>query len=372
MCAQTTNHRITDSATLSTSPFNAERSIANRFNNLTPWDINTQLSIRTGTLADYRTLSRFHYRSARPGAPTRVLVLQTSNPPLLNVLHNESNPQSFLPPVTSRTLYKPLSVPTNTNLRSSQTIVGVLVESLPALSCQLRDYALNSRYASFSPRERAQILNHEVRCISRVVIHPQYRGLSLAVRLVKQALRTATTRFTEALAAMGNVNPFFEHAGMTTYHRAQHERDARLAAALNCVGITELDLVRTSQTINHLRNLPTSVRTWIYSELLRWYPRPRKPRPRKPHPRKKNVSSGGINRENTAKSIENRAQNDESNLCLHNELTASDWRNLKGSSNLSSEILAELLNAARKRVFFQPVYYLKVNSKSPAAIDTYA
>ena len=150
--------------------------------------------------------------------------------------------------------------------------IAVLVESLPALSCALRDWALHERYGSWlSPAERARLLNDEVRCLSRVVVHPQWRGLGLAVALVREALRTATTPCTEALAAMGRVSPFFEKAGMTRYARPPHRHDARLAAALERVGWSATDLATADAVIERLAALPPAERSWLEGELRRWY-----------------------------------------------------------------------------------------------------
>jgi len=60
--------------------------------------------------------------------------------------------------------------------------------------------------------------------ISRVVVHPIYRGCGLAVRLVRHALRTARTSRIEALAVMGAIHPFFELAGMKCYGQFQGRR----------------------------------------------------------------------------------------------------------------------------------------------------
>jgi predicted N-acetyltransferase YhbS len=54
-----------------------------------------------------------------------------------------------------------------------------------------------------------------VRTIARVIVHPQFRGLGVAARLVRRICNECPTRYVEAFAAMGDVHPFFEHAGMT-------------------------------------------------------------------------------------------------------------------------------------------------------------
>lgn len=88
----------------------------------------------------------------------------------------------------------------------------------------------------------ARLLNSEVRCISRVVVHPQWRGLGLAVKLVRHALETMTTPYTEALAAMGRVHPFFKLAGMAEYRRPALKDRRRLLDALRYCGVEPWEL----------------------------------------------------------------------------------------------------------------------------------
>ncbi|MEX0885635.1 MAG: hypothetical protein WD009_04270, partial [Phycisphaeraceae bacterium] len=151
-------------------------------------------------------------------------------------------------------------------------VAGVLVESMPALRCAMREWAMGDRYGSWlSGGERAKLLAAEVRCISRVVIEPRWRGLGLAVRLVQWALNTAQTPVTEALAAMGRVNPFFERAGMTAYPRPTHETDARLIAAMHRVGVEVVDLASRARVEARLAALATGEQRWFERELLRWW-----------------------------------------------------------------------------------------------------
>lgn len=204
-----------------------------------------QLELSAGNMRDYLALSEHHYRSARPATMTRVLAFRRK-----------------APTVIGRYLQQP---------QRTQT-VAVLVESLPALMCRMRNVAFDDRYGTWLlPAERARLLNAELRCISRVVVHPQWRGLGLAVKLVRHALGSATTIYTEALAAMGKVNPFFERAGMVAYHRPRHAFDDRLHAALAQVNLSCHDLTDLNAAWHRIEQLPGAQQTWLLSELRRWY-----------------------------------------------------------------------------------------------------
>ncbi|HVP74118.1 MAG TPA: AAA family ATPase [Phycisphaerales bacterium] len=195
-----------------------------------------EFRIEPGTLADYRALASFHYRSHHPGAATSVLRIRAGG--------------------------------------SEPLLVGVLVRSLPHLNAAARDVALHHRYATLSQRERGIVLNREIRCISRVVIDPRFRGMGLAVRLVRHALEhpeSARLRYTEALAAMGRVSPFFERARMQRFDlpEACRPAHARLLDALQHVGLTAHDLSR-DQEESAAAALDRNQRRWLVSEARRF------------------------------------------------------------------------------------------------------
>jgi GNAT superfamily N-acetyltransferase len=218
-------------------------SLSSRFAALPGAPIEASLQLTTGTAGDYRALARFHYRSHRPATFTRVLALRVDRPT-----------------VAGRYLRR----------AAASQVVGVLVESLPPIACRLRDVALGDRYRAIAcPRQRLLAVNRELRCISRVVVHPQWRGLGLSVRLVRAALESATTVLTEALAAMGHVHPFFERAGMRAYRRPPHAFDARLGDVLRSCGF---DLLQLTDAETLARAIAASPRAALLdAELRRWH-----------------------------------------------------------------------------------------------------
>ncbi len=91
--------------------------------------------------------------------------------------------------------------------------VGVVVLSWPTLACADRERAL--RLDRLSPRDRRSWVNANLRTISRVIVHPQFRGIGLASTLVRRCLAESPTRYVEAVAVMARGHPFFVSAGMT-------------------------------------------------------------------------------------------------------------------------------------------------------------
>ena len=218
-------------------------SIITRFKNIPAQSVADELRLETGTMEDYKRLACFHYKSGRPNAVTTIYRL----------IHRA-------PGIAGRFLQR----------QNQTTVVGVLLRCLPHLGCQLRDEATGFRYRKLSPHSSAVMINREFRTIARVVIHPQWRGLGLAVRLVKHALSNPETIYTEALAAMGHVHPFFERSGMIRYDRPARPEHVRLEEALNRLEIDSTDLASIHLVCDKLKKVNAADQQWIETELRRW------------------------------------------------------------------------------------------------------
>jgi GNAT superfamily N-acetyltransferase len=134
--------------------------------------------------------------------------------------------------------------------RGRRRVVAVGLLAHPTLSCGARERALAALVASGelvvasedamggggevgtgrgrSSREMAERwrwVNRHVRRIVRVVVHPQFRSLGLAVEIVRELLELAGTRYVEAIAAMGRVHPMFEKGGMRRVEEGYYLRE---------------------------------------------------------------------------------------------------------------------------------------------------
>jgi ABC-type ATPase with predicted acetyltransferase domain len=69
---------------------------------------------------------------------------------------------------------------------------------------------------------KARLINQEIARISRVIIHPKFRGIGLGAFLVRETLPRVNVKVVEVLAVMAKYNPFFEKAGMV---RVDYRRD---------------------------------------------------------------------------------------------------------------------------------------------------
>jgi GNAT superfamily N-acetyltransferase len=209
-----------------------------------PQDRADALTLTTGTLKDYAQLSSFHYRGSSPRTATAVWLLR-----------------HHAPTVVGRMLQR----------KNESVIVAATVRSLPPLSCVMRDVATRSRYKGIDRAAASRLLNLEMRTLSRTVVLPQWRGLGLAVRLIRHALAHPETIYTEAFAAMGQVHPFLEKAGMTRYDRPPHAEHARLLDALRHLDIDPVELASSSAMQARRSVMSSADRALFDAELTRWW-----------------------------------------------------------------------------------------------------
>lgn len=174
----------------------------------------SRFRVRRGTIHDYRELGGFHYLAGPPAAHKRVYVVRPPG-------------RSRMPRWRRETL---------------PAVAAVLVVSPPLPNVRGRNRATAGRYVGPDRTTALQMLNEEVETISRVIVHPIFRGCGLATRLVRHALATAETPLVEALAAMGRLHPFLQRAGMTPTPVPPSQAVARLLSAAEAVGLAPLEL----------------------------------------------------------------------------------------------------------------------------------
>ena len=203
------------------------------------------MQIERAGIEAWRSLSEFHYRHNRCGAVDRIFALRTNA---------EAANQSWY------------------RLRvDPQRPVGVIVYAMPLPNVALRNRATNNRYVGLASREMSlRLLNREMRCISRVVIHPQYRGIGLAQYLVRETLGLADTPLVEAMASMGRVNPFFAKAGMAQYDGPRSPASERLQAVFGHIGIDPNRIHDAALLLEAMGELSAREQLFLERELQRF------------------------------------------------------------------------------------------------------
>ena len=188
--------------------------------------VTKNLQIVDGSIGDYRKLSRFHYRSSRLAAYSSIFAL-----------------------------------------RYGCETAGVIVYTMPFAGVELRRVAVGDIFIGLDRRTQLSVINKNIRCISRVIIEPRFRGLSLAGELVRQTMARLDVPIIEALSVMGHINSFLDRAGMSRYEAGQSLRSVRLQQALSSVGIESDNISETDVLHRRLEGLRVRQKRFIESEI---------------------------------------------------------------------------------------------------------
>lgn len=89
--------------------------------------------------------------------------------------------------------------------------IGICVFSAPSRSLALRNrfFGIKGSADAFSLKK----MNQQLWVLSRIVLHPTYRGAGLASDFVRASCSSCPVPWIETLSVMGHLNPFFEKAG---------------------------------------------------------------------------------------------------------------------------------------------------------------
>ncbi len=194
-----------------------------------------KVQIVPGCLDDYRRLAHYHYRESRPGPFKKIFVLR-----------NES-----AGPVRGKN-------------------IGVIVYSMPSPRLELRGTATDNFFSGFDRNTQLELINRNIRCISRVIIAPMFRGLGLASRLVRLTMPKMNVPIIEAVAVMGRINPFLEKAGMRSFTSKPSQRFAQLIEALGMIGIEDKDLIDPEKVQDKIAQLTRAETEFIDVEIKRF------------------------------------------------------------------------------------------------------
>lgn len=196
--------------------------------------VTKELEVVRGGVEDYERLAGYHYRERKAGPFARIFALRARG---------------------------------RLARRSGVKTVGVIVYRMPSMNCELRNAATNGVFAGFDRVTGLSLVNKNVRCISRVIIEPRFRGIGLASRLVYETMSEMDVAVVEAIAEMGMVNPFFEKAGMKGYTGKLPARCARMQEAFSIVGIEKEELSDTADVQRKLEQLEGDEAVFIECEI---------------------------------------------------------------------------------------------------------
>ncbi len=103
--------------------------------------------------------------------------------------------------------------------------IGICVFTTPpkSLRPRTRYFGLSGRWSKW----QLQALNAQLAMLSRVVLHPTYRGAGLAADFIRASCRSCPWPWIETLTEMGRFHPFFERAGFVRVGTASNHRGSR-------------------------------------------------------------------------------------------------------------------------------------------------
>ncbi len=171
--------------------------------------IHRELAIVPGDMSDYSLLAAYHYRDNQPVAIKAVYTIRPRRP--------------------------------GGSLRRRPA--GVIVYTMPNPRLELRTLATGGIFHGLDRQTELELLNRHIRCLARIIIEPRFRGIGLAVRLVRETLPKLEVPLVEALGVMPRVNPFLEHAGMKCFEPRVPVEHVELREAFSVVGVEEDDLI---------------------------------------------------------------------------------------------------------------------------------
>jgi len=214
------------------------------------------LEIVPGDKKDYDRLAHYHYRDSHLGPYAAIFAIRPGGALRFSPVRNIPLETVLL---TGNRISNGVSIGTKT--------IGVIVYTMPAPGLELRNIALGNMFGGLDRTTQLSLVNKTIRCISRVIIEPRFRGLGLAVRLVSETMPLMNVPVIEAMAVMGEVNPFFEKTGLTAYTAPLPVRCAALAEAFSMVGIAEQMLIDPQQVQNHTETLEKPQRQFIEGQI---------------------------------------------------------------------------------------------------------
>ena len=198
--------------------------------------IHKELEIVPGDMSDYRLLAVYHYRDGRPVGVKAVYTIR---------------PKRALGALGHRP-------------------AGVIVYAMPNPRIELRTLATRGAFQGLDRQTELELLNRHVRCLARVVVEPRFRGIGLAVRLVRETMPRLNVAIIEALGVMPLVNPFLERAGMRCFEPRVPVEHVELLEALSVVGIEENDLLDPERVQQGLDRLGAAARAFIEARIGRF------------------------------------------------------------------------------------------------------
>jgi len=146
-------------------------------------------------------------------------------------------------------------------------VIGVIVYRPPVPNLAIRNIVTGGFFSGLNRAAGLTLLNEHVKCISRVIIDPRYRGIGLSSWLVKETMPLTDAAMVETSSVMGCFHPFFKRAGMMEFKQPSDVKTERMKAALEMVGIDENLWIDTEQAHRQIDLLNPQQKQFIEKQI---------------------------------------------------------------------------------------------------------
>jgi len=192
------------------------------------------LEIVPGTLADYRQLAEYHYRT------------------------EEIRPFTQIHKVKARQPYT----------KSFPDPVAVVVYRMPVSELRARSKVTNGFFSEPKTRAgRLSLINQKVRYLCRLIVQPQFRKLGIGTKLVTETLPLQQVPIVETLTPIDFTNALFEKCGFEIHYLSAMPWYSRFTTALRNIGLADWNYLLPETLQNRLDNLDSSQSAYMENEI---------------------------------------------------------------------------------------------------------
>ncbi|MFI4911038.1 MAG: hypothetical protein ACIAQZ_05170 [Sedimentisphaeraceae bacterium JB056] len=148
--------------------------------------------------------------------------------------------------------------------------IAIVVYSFPPCHLLARRMALGDWLPRLDRSSMMRFINANIRSISRVVVVPEFRGISAASLLISNSLDRLCVPLIESVAAMGEFNSFFEKAGFVKSTAPVSDRCRNMANILRENGLGGDMLFDADLALRYINTLSDKQKPRIWHEIDRF------------------------------------------------------------------------------------------------------
>jgi len=152
----------------------------------------------------------------------------------------------------------------------NKELIGCMVIGYPMINLKGRNIYTNNKYSK-TTSENLKIINNEFEVISRVIIHPKYRGIGLSYYLINKYIMELTkSKYIETIAVMAKYNPFFEKAGLKRIETNKDEKYEQMLLKIISLGFNK-DKLRSWKYIKEIYNTLNEEKKDIFNNIFKTF-----------------------------------------------------------------------------------------------------